>query len=320
MEHTMNAGSDDLAGMRILLVDDVLQNIDVLYQTLKSKNYELAVVNSGIKTLEVASKFKPDLILLDIMMPGMDGIETCKKLKANESTKDISIIFITAKRETADVVEGFMAGGLDYITKPFFLEEVLARVTTHLKLKKLIRDKDNLISELQDTQEILMKSAKTDLLTGLLSRFGMEEELERSRSQQPDKSFSIILADIDHIGKINEGFGRKTGDQVIIRTADILRENVRDDDRIGRWSSEEFFIFLPKTSIEDAKNLAEKIRLCIEQERLNFNQKEIPLTLSLGVNTCLPETEFDRCFIQAEECLNEAKNLGRNRLVVAESS
>ena len=134
----MNAGSDDLAGMRILLVDDVLQNIDVLYQTLKSKNYELAVVNSGIKTLEVASKFKPDLILLDIMMPGMDGIETCKKLKANESTKDISIIFITAKTETADVVEGFMAGGLDYITKPFFLEEVLARVTTHLKLKKLI--------------------------------------------------------------------------------------------------------------------------------------------------------------------------------------
>ena len=143
----MNPKSDDLSGMQILLVDDVPLNIEVLFQTLKLKNYQISMANSGVKALELIPKLQPDLILLDIMMPGMDGIETCRRLKDDESTRDIPIIFITAKTETEDVVAGFKAGGVDYITKPFHLEEVLARVETHLRLRKTLRDKDNLISE-----------------------------------------------------------------------------------------------------------------------------------------------------------------------------
>lgn len=302
--------SDELSGMKILIVDDIPQNIKVLSQTLKVKNFQISATNSGVKALNLAPKLQPDLILLDVMMPGISGIETCKKLKADESTREIPIIFITAKTETEDVLEGFKAGGVDYITKPFHLEEILARVETHLKLRKLMKDKDDLISELKDTQEILISSSKMDQLTGLYNRVGLEERLVQvqSQCQKTSKIFSIIIADIDQISRINGQFGMQVGDQVIIRTATLLKENIRARDLVGRWSSEEFCLLLPETSLEDAQKLAEKIRSCIAKERLTFNQNEILLTLSTGANSCLPEMKWDKCLAGAEEHLNQAKN------------
>nr|MBC8284680.1 response regulator [Nitrospinota bacterium] len=144
----MNDKSDDLSGMKILLVDDIPQNVEVLLQTLKMRDYQISVATNGVKALELAPKLQPDLILLDIMMPEMNGIETCRRLKADELTRDIPVIFVTAKTEIEDVVKGFKVGGVDYLTKPFRLEEVLVRVETHLKLRKLVKDKDDLISEL----------------------------------------------------------------------------------------------------------------------------------------------------------------------------
>jgi len=323
----MNPKNDDLSGMKILLVDDVPTNIEILFQTLKSRGYQISLADSGAKALELIPELLPDLILLDIMMPEMDGIETCQRLKDDESTRDIPIIFITAKSETEDVVVGFKAGGVDYITKPFRLEEVLARVETHLRLRKTLRDKDNLISELRDTQEVLMNSAKMDLLTELHNRVGLEEKMdqEQSRSQRTEKPFSMVLADIDHINKIidhinkiNEEFGMKVGDQVIIRTASILTESVRSHDLVSRWSSEEFLILLPETALEEAKVLAEKIRSRIENEKLDFNQNQIALTLSIGVNNCSSNIKWDKCLTETQECLRQAKKLGRNRLVAFE--
>ncbi|MBT7937277.1 MAG: response regulator, partial [Nitrospina sp.] len=147
----MKPKTDDLSGMKILLVDDVIFNIEILLHTLKLRDYQISVANSGAKALELVPKIQPDLILLDIMMPEMDGIEVCRRLKDDESTRDIPIIFVTAKTGAEDVVEGFKVGGVDYISKPFRLEEVLARVETHLRLRKTLRDKDDLISELRDT-------------------------------------------------------------------------------------------------------------------------------------------------------------------------
>jgi two-component system, cell cycle response regulator len=316
----MKTDNDNLAGMKILVVDDVPINIEVLFQTLKSKNYQISMANNGAHALELIPKLQPDLILLDIMMPVMDGIETCKRLKADESTRDIPVIFITAKGRSDDVVEGFSVGGVDYITKPFQLEEVMVRVETHLKLRKTLKEKDNLISELKDTQEILMNSSKIDLLTGLHNRVGMEEKLEeeQSRSQRTGKTFSMILADIDHINKINEQFGMKVGDQVIIRTASILKEMIRGHDLVSRWSSEEFLILLPEAELKDANMLAEKIRSRVENEKLDFNQNQIALTLSMGVNHCLPDMEWEKCQTGVQECLRQAKKLGRNSLVSME--
>src|SRR5690242_15816668 len=125
---------------KILLVDDVPANLTVLTSALEPEGYEILAAPSGSIALQVAAKAKPDLILLDIMMPGMDGLETCRRLKQNEATRDIPVIFITARNETESVVEGFHAGGVDYVTKPFQAGEVLNRVATHLRINRLTRE------------------------------------------------------------------------------------------------------------------------------------------------------------------------------------
>ena len=127
-------------GPRVLIVDDTVQNIQVLGTVLREQNYQINVAQNGLQALESVEKVRPDLILLDVMMPEMDGFEACKRLKANDETKDIPIIFLTAKVETEDVVHGFDLGAVDYVTKPFNATELLARVHTHLELQRLRRE------------------------------------------------------------------------------------------------------------------------------------------------------------------------------------
>jgi len=146
----------DLKGMKILIVDDTPPNIDVLRKTLEPEQYEIAIALNGEAALKVAPKFLPDLILLDIRMPGIDGYETCRKLKENESTGEAPVIFISANSDTKDILEGFRVGGVDYITKPFQAEEVLARVRTHLQLQLLIKE--------HEVARVKMKQTAMELL------------------------------------------------------------------------------------------------------------------------------------------------------------
>ncbi len=148
----------ELEGMQILLVDDNPTNLDVLRKTLETKDYEVMIANNGEDAIEIAGEFEPDLILLDVMMPGLNGFETCRQLKKNCETKEIPVIFLTAKTEPEDIVEGFDSGGVDYISKPFHQEEVLARAQTHLKLKKTLEDKIMLYTESEIMKGELIKS------------------------------------------------------------------------------------------------------------------------------------------------------------------
>jgi len=143
----MNDINQDLYNLKILVVDDTPANLGILRETLEPQGYKLLYANSGEKALEIAFNNFPDLILLDIMMPGIDGFETCDRLKAEPVTKDIPIIFITAKIETEDIVQGFQQGGVDYILKPFQQEEVSARVRTHLELSQLRKKLDEKVRE-----------------------------------------------------------------------------------------------------------------------------------------------------------------------------
>lgn len=135
--------------VKILVVDDEPTNIDVMVKMLESEEYNLAIADSGEKALKVAGHFRPDLILLDVMMPGMDGFETCRRLKESEAARDTPIIFVTARMKTDDVILGFQRGGQDYITKPFRRDEVMARIRTHVRLRMLIRNQETLIAELK---------------------------------------------------------------------------------------------------------------------------------------------------------------------------
>lgn len=148
----------DLAGMKVMIVDDTPANIDVLRRILSEDGFEISIAMSGEAALSLVEKNRPDLILLDVMMPGIDGFETCGKLKANPATKDIPVIFVTAKTEVEDIVHGFKVGGVDYIAKPFKREEVVSRVQTHLKIEQLIQEKENLNKKLQDQNNELVES------------------------------------------------------------------------------------------------------------------------------------------------------------------
>jgi len=125
--------------MRILIVDDTPENLDVLNNILKPLNYNIAVARDGEQAIKIALHFKPDLILLDVMMPGIDGFETCRRLKTMEELKDIPIIFVTAKNSTEDIVTGFQSGGVDYINKPFRKEEICLRIKTQLNLRAYLK-------------------------------------------------------------------------------------------------------------------------------------------------------------------------------------
>lgn len=145
-----DSGCNEHSG-RILVVDDNLANIDVMLTFLEMQGYQVSIATNGEMALRIAKHNQPDLILLDVMMPDIDGYETCRRLKADQSTSATPVIFVTAKKETADIVEGFRCGGVDYISKPFRQEEVLSRVNTHLQLRQMAKTQDSLIRRLNKT-------------------------------------------------------------------------------------------------------------------------------------------------------------------------
>lgn len=151
----MNLNARNLIGAKILLVDDSLDNLDLLRNTLESEGHSISVATSGEAALKITPRFLPDLILLDIMMPGIDGFETCRRLKNSDAVRDIPIIFITAKTESRDIIKGFNLGGIDYITKPFNREVVAARIRMHLERISLIKQNESLMADLKEANKQL---------------------------------------------------------------------------------------------------------------------------------------------------------------------
>jgi PAS domain S-box-containing protein len=154
----VNDQDNNISPMKILIVDDTPANIDVLRRFMAESGYDISVAPDGNIALKIIEQSKPDLILLDVMMPGMDGFEVCRRLKEKDDTKDIPVIFVTAKTETSDVVEGFQVGGVDYIAKPFKREEVLSRVQTHLKIQNLIQEQEKLNKSLLSKNDELIEA------------------------------------------------------------------------------------------------------------------------------------------------------------------
>ena len=198
----------------ILIVDDIPVNVDVLRKTLAVKGYSISMAPSGEMALKIAPKIKPDLILMDVMMPGMDGFETCRKLKENPVFENTPILFVTGKTETVDIVEAFKSGGADYITKPFRSEEVLARIETHLCLTKTIKKNESLVEDLKEAilnlesaqQESLAKSQflgrmSHELHTPLNAIIGFSQLLDMETENPLNESQSENIAEINKAGR-----------------------------------------------------------------------------------------------------------------------
>jgi diguanylate cyclase (GGDEF)-like protein len=289
--------------MTILIVDDTEANIKILQRALADVGYNISVAFNGQMALDLIPKVKPDLILLDVMMPGINGYEVCKRLKEDEELKNIPVIFITAKGETEDVVEGFDLGAVDFIMKPFKLNEVCARVHTHLTLSAALKK--------------LIQDSETDPLTGLYNRrtFLKRIENEAVRFKRNQKPFSILFGDIDFFKKINDTYGHAAGDAILVNISNILNTEKREIDQVARWGGEEFLILLPETDITGAVQHGNKIRELISAKPFIYEEQEIQITMSFGVSKYDGDNTIDRTIDLADKRLYLAKESGRNKVV-----
>ena len=289
--------------MTIMIVDDTKDNINILRQFLAKFGFKTKVAFNGEMALDLIPKLKPDLILLDIMMPGIDGYEVCIRLKKDAELKNIPVIFITARGDTKDVVEGFEAGAVDFIMKPFRLEEVYARVKTHLTLSAALKK--------------LTLDNETDPLTGLFNRRAFLEKIENEaiRFKRNQKPFSILFGDIDLFKKINDTYGHSAGDAILVSISHILNTEKREIDQVARWGGEEFLILLPETNLKGAVQLGNKIRKSISAKHITHEGQEINVTMSFGVSEYNSETHIEKTIDLADQRLYLAKNSGRNKVV-----
>lgn len=298
----------------ILVVDDTPANLRLLSGILTEHDYKVRMAPNGKLALLNAQADPPDLILLDIKMPEMDGYEVCKQLKADPRTRDIPVIFLSALDQTDDKVRAFTSGGVDYITKPFQVEEVLARVKTHLDLYSYQRQLMTLNSKLH-------KLAITDHLTDLYNRryFFEAAMKELNRAKRYHKKFSLMLIDIDDFKAINDKYGHLEGDRVLQITAKSIQQYTRNTDVAGRFGGDEFAVLVSETDNQESEVLAERLSHTFSTLLKEMEGLAETITLSIGIagfDDTDPDTTIDTIFEQADQALYEAKETGKNSIKI----
>jgi two-component system, cell cycle response regulator len=300
----------------ILVADDEPVNRALIQRRLEREGYQVLTARNGSEAVELASELLPDLVLLDVMMPEMDGMDACRLLKETEATRDIPVIFLSARDETAMKVNGLSLGADDYISKPFEAEELIARVHVAIRLK---RERDQLRNNAEEASlraEIAQERAMTDALTGLLNRYGLQHVLarEHAEARRYSRSLSCLVIDLDNFKTINDTYGHPIGDLTLQQIASILREAVRASDTVFRYGGEEFLVLLPETDLDGAIALGEKIRAASASRLFGEGQRVFSLTLSAGAG-CLCDNESGHDMIaRADMALYHAKEQGRNRV------
>lgn len=246
--------SPDNGPPKILIVDDTAENLEIVGGLLEKNHYDIYLADSGQAVLDLLPHIAPDLILMDGMMPDLDGFETCRRIRAIETYDDIPIIFLTARIDIESLIKGFESGAVDYIRKPFNSLELLARIKTHVELKRIRRE--------------LELAAAHDPLTGLLNKREMRKKIdyEQARFVRNGEVFAILAVQIVNFRAIVDGCGRTGGDQLLKTVASHLQANIREMDFISRWDGEQFLLLLPETGAAGAAVLLQRLdRILAEQ-------------------------------------------------------
>ena len=306
---------------KILVVDDIPLNRKLEKTYLESVGYQVVLANDGIEALQQVDEETPDLILLDVMMPKMNGFQVCRRLKNTEDTRFIPIIMVTALNEIEDKVKGVEAGADDFISKPFNKLELLARVKSLLRIKHLHDELELKIAELEVAQSKLLQLAITDGLTGLYNYRYFKEQLSQEviRAKRHNANISIAMIDIDFFKNYNDTHGHPAGDLVLKKIADLLHNNIRKIDVAARYGGEEFSLVLVETDKQAASFVANKIKNLIEEQKFDYEETQPngKLTISMGIAT-FPDDAItpDELVNKADQRLYRAKKAGRNRVVL----
>ncbi len=308
---------------KILIADDEPSNVRLLGELLKD-SYDIFVADNGQQVMELAAAVCPDIILLDVMMPRVDGYSACRMLKENSATSEIPVIFITAKTASDDIVRGFEVGGQDYVPKPFNPQELFARVRTHIELKTAqerlrdnslrLEDVNRKLSAALDQMEIM---ARQDPLTGLANRRYMLDRLEQeaARAARYGKKLSVAMADIDDFKAINDSRGHECGDLVLKTVSNIMKESIRTEDMVARWGGEEFLFLFPETPVAGASVIAEKIRGLVESAAIMYRGREARVTVTFGIAEYAPERSIDENISRADNAMYRGKKSSKNTII-----
>lgn len=335
-----------LKDTKILVVDDQPANLEIMACFLQALGVQTLTLSSGEEVSDCAAAEQPDLILLDVMMPGKDGYSTCRELKSNPLTAEIPVIFASALKHADEKVKGFEVGGVDYITKPLELAEVKARLETHLhlrqrqsqlqdlnqKLTQEVRQRQHeaeilrqVQTQLQVRNQKLQELATVDALTRIGNRRRFDQALlvEWRRAQREQTPLSLILCDVDFFKLYNDHFGHQQGDLCLQEIAAALLSCLkRPSDLLCRYGGEEFAVILPNTHAQGALYLAENLRQAVAAKQLQCpvlpSASSDCVSLSLGVATHSPTRPFKGGAVAllsgADRALYRAKAQGRNRV------
>jgi diguanylate cyclase (GGDEF)-like protein len=321
------------ADAHILIVDDSLRARLLVETLLRAQGYKhLTSVDSARQAflalnLDAAPGAESagfDLILMDLLMPEMDGIQACHQIKADPRFLDVPIIMVTAEESTESLKEAFDAGAIDYVNKPVNRVELLARVKSALRLKQETDCRKAREVELVELSEQLRKQSVVDGLTGIANRRNFDEELARiwRRAQRESAAVSLVLIDIDHFKRYNDHYGHVAGDDCLRRVAQALQHTVkRPFDLVARYGGEEFVVVLPDTSAPASARLAEEMRTAVELLDIPHAASTVScrVTISSGVAAMFPTAgaQPEGLIAAADVCLYQAKTAGRNRVVIA---
>jgi len=291
----------------ILLVDDEETNLYALRLILESKGFRCLEASSGSEALQIAAAASPEVILLDIHMPEMDGYEVCRRLKSDSRTSTIPIVFLTARyRDHAEIARGLEAGAHDYVTKPFSAPELLARIGVMVRIQR--------------AEAEARKASLTDSLTGLYNRRFLHQRLEEemARSRRHGAPLACVMLDLDHFKSINDAHGHAAGDSVLRDVSTILKAHIRKSDIAVRFGGEEFVLVLFSNNMEGARLVAERIRADVESHEFLHGDSPLRVTISIGISA-FPDEKIgsaDDLMRRADAALYQAKEAGRNMVCV----
>ena len=307
---------------KILIIDDLPDNIMVLYNLL-CDDYQVIFATGGENGLQLAQQHRPDLILLDIMMPGIDGYEVCRRLKLLEDTRQIPVIFVTALVSVEEEARGLELGAIDYISKPISPPIVKNRIHNHLQLKRHSDLLELLSAELTEKNRQLEVLAKMDGLTGLANRRFYDDtlDIEIRRAVRNNTPLSLFFSDIDFFKSYNDHYGHLAGDDCLRSVGALLQRLFkRGGDLPDRYGGEEFAIILPGADAERARLMAEMLRSGLQEERIRHDYSAVSefVSLSIGVVTVRRVEGKDAAWFnrEADQALYRSKEAGRNRVTV----
>ncbi|MGA2915825.1 MAG: diguanylate cyclase [Sedimentisphaerales bacterium] len=290
---------------KVLVIDDGQANLVLLKAHLGGMGLVTLLADNAADGLSLAVQQQPDIILLDVMMPDIDGFEACRRLKTDVRTSSIPVIFVSAKDQSEDKICGLKLGAIDYVTKPFNKGELQARIGIVLQMIEL--------------QERLLLLANTDELTGLANRRHFFEILEREMLQAKLRggSVAVMMFDIDHFKNVNDNYGHLNGDRILQQLGKILNENIYPLDIAARFGGEEFVILMPGMPVEIAAQRADKLRLIIDKYHWEVSNQPISVTCSVGIAVFdgANAADFYELIRKADDALYAAKHHGRNCVV-----